>query len=180
MGAPSTGLRPRFCFKCRANVRKRIMGEGGHKYCDDCYTAQKTNIPPMDAIAHAHANETGPNPHPRETCGVCKQAAGILSTPQPKTISEASALLQSGAVVIIPEVPDASGPVSLPIIKEDGRLWYVDMRLKEKRDFYTAAPDRFDSGGLAEEYYKNILSHQPKISIIDVDGPDGEGVKMED
>ena len=65
-----------------------------------------------------------------------------------------------------------SGPTKLPIVKYQGELWYVDFRLKEKRNFYTAFPDRFDSGGIDEEYYRTKLAEGRKIEIIDCDGAD--------
>lgn len=62
----------------------------------------------------------------------------------------------------------------LPIVKYQGELWYVDFRLKEKRNFYTALPDRFDSSGIDEEYYRAKLAEGRKIEIIDCDGGNPE------
>lgn len=63
-----------------------------------------------------------------------------------------------------------AGPKRLPIVKYQGELWYVDFRLKEKRNYYTALPDRFDSSGIDEEYYREKLKEGKRMVIVDLDG----------
>lgn len=61
----------------------------------------------------------------------------------------------------------------LPVVKYQGELWYVDFRLKEKRDFYKGwRIDRFDSGGIDEEYYRDKIANGRKIEIVDCDEGD--------
>ena len=69
------------------------------------------------------------------------------------------------------------GPRRLPVVKYMGELWFVDFRLKERRNFYTAERDRFDSGGIDEEFFREKIADARKnkshVVITDCDGKEG-------
>ena len=63
----------------------------------------------------------------------------------------------------------------LPIVKYEGMLWYYDERLNELRDYYTAEPQRLDSGETEKYYFSEMIVKKVKpILIYDADADEDD------